>query len=177
MCGIFGIQGQEGASHLTYLGLYALQHRGQESAGLVAWDGKRMAVERGMGEADGEAVGALVREDSAWISTDVRMYLRDTSDHIKQVSEAIDSAREVISGLMSTYLSVVGQRTNDVMKTLTIVASIFVPLTFIAGLYGMNFEHMPELGVRWAYPATLAAMLVLGLGMVAFFWRKGWFDG
>ena len=76
--------------------------------------------------------------------------------------------------LMNTYLTVVSNRMNEVMKTLTIVASIFIPLTFLAGIYGMNFENMPELGVRWAYPVLLGIMALLTGGMVLYFWRKGW---
>lgn len=91
-----------------------------------------------------------------------------------QASEEVEQARELISTLMNTYLTVVSNRMNEVMKTLTIVASIFVPLTFVAGIYGMNFERMPELGLKWAYPATLGIMAIVAGGMVVYFWRKGW---
>jgi magnesium transporter len=102
------------------------------------------------------------------------MYLRDTYDHVVQTTESVEIARELVNGLMNTYLSVVSNRMNDVMKTLTIVASIFVPLTFMAGIYGMNFDHMPELHARWAYPALLGAMGLTTIGMLVYFWRKGW---
>jgi magnesium transporter len=121
-----------------------------------------------------EAVNALIRDANELVSQNVRLYLRDTYDHIVQTSEAIETARELVNGLMNTYLSVVSNRMNEVMKTLTIVASIFVPLTFMAGIYGMNFEHMPELHVRWGYPLLLAAMTATAIGMVVYFWRKGW---
>lgn len=121
-----------------------------------------------------EAVNTLVRGEDKLVSETVRMYLRDTYDHVVQTSEAVDQARELVSGLMSTYLSVVSNRMNEVMKTLTIVASVFVPLTFIAGVYGMNFEHMPELGFQWAYPLLLGVMGLVAGGMAVYFWRKGW---
>ena len=95
-------------------------------------------------------------------------------DHAIQLMDLVESYREIASGLVDAYLSNVSNRMNEVMKTLTIVASIFVPLTFMAGIYGMNFEHMPELHVEWAYPLLLAGMTVTAIGMVIYFWRKGW---
>jgi len=124
-----------------------------------------------------EAVNALIRDQNELVSQTVRMYLRDTYDHILQTSEAVETARELVNGLMNTYLSVVSNRMNEIMKTLTIVASIFVPLTFMAGIYGMNFENMPELQVKWAYPVLLAAMGFAAVGMIVYFWSKGWIGG
>ncbi len=121
-----------------------------------------------------EAVNSLIREDNPLLSDEVRIYLRDTYDHCVQTAEVIEMYREMSTGLMNTYLSSVANRTNEVMKVLTIMASIFIPLTFLAGIYGMNFEHMPELHVRWAYPAVWVTMLATAGGMVTFFWRKGW---
>jgi magnesium transporter len=121
-----------------------------------------------------EAVRALVRGENEFIGRPVQMYLRDTQDHIEQVAEAVDSTRELAAGLMGTYVSVVSQKTNDVMKILTIVASVFVPLTFLAGVYGMNFEYMPELGYRWGYPVLLVVMALVTGGMLLYFRRKGW---
>jgi len=121
-----------------------------------------------------EAVNALIHGEDELISDTARIYLRDTQDHIVQLTEGVEQARELVSGLMTTYLTVVSNRMNEVMKTLTIVASIFVPLTFMAGIYGMNFEHMPELGASWAYPLVLGAMALVACGMVVYFWRKGW---
>ena len=121
-----------------------------------------------------ETVGRLLRDETPLIGDGVRVYLRDLYDHCIQTSEAVESAREMASGLMNTYLSVVGQRTNDVMKVLTIVASIFVPLTFMAGIYGMNFEVMPELRYPWGYPALMVGMAGVVLGMLLYFRRKGW---
>jgi magnesium transporter len=93
------------------------------------------------------------------------------------MTEAVERARELVNGLINTHLSVLSNRMNEVMKTLTIIASIFVPLTFIAGLYGMNFRHMPELDFPWAYPALLAVMVFVAGGMVVYFRRKGWLGG
>lgn len=121
-----------------------------------------------------QAVNALKLGEHELMSEYVRLHLRDTHDHIVQLAEGVEQARELVNGLMNTYLTVVSNRMNEVMKTLTIVASIFIPLTFMAGIYGMNFEHMPELGVHWAYPLLLGSMAVVATGMVVYFWRKGW---
>lgn len=121
-----------------------------------------------------EVANHLIRDEHQLVDPNVRVYLRDTYDHCMQSSEVVELYREMVSGLMNTYLSSVANRTNEVMKVLTIVATIFIPLTFIAGIYGMNFEYMPELHNRWAYPLIWLAMLVVGTGMLAFFWRKGW---
>ncbi len=121
-----------------------------------------------------EAVNTLVLDDHELLSENVRIHLRDTQDHIVQLAEGVEQARELVNGLMNIYLTVVSNRMNEVMKTLTIVASIFVPLTFMAGIYGMNFANMPELEVSWAYPTLLGAMTLVAIGMVAYFWRKGW---
>ena len=120
------------------------------------------------------AVHTMLREEGTLISQPVRVYLRDTHDHCLQVAEVIDMYREMLTGLLNTYLSSLGQRTNEVMKVLTIMASIFIPLTFIAGIYGMNFEHMPELQLQWAYPMVWTTMLLTAGGMLTYFWRKGW---
>ena len=121
-----------------------------------------------------EAINELVRGDHSMISDEVGVYLRDTYDHCIQTSEVSEMYREMVTGLMNTYLSSVANRTNDVMKVLTIMASIFIPLTFMAGIYGMNFEHMPELKYEYSYALLWAAMITVAVGMVAYFWRKGW---
>ena len=121
-----------------------------------------------------EAVNSLIRLDNALMGDEVRLFLRDTYDHCVQTAEVIEMYREMAAGLMNTYLTSIANRTNEVMKVLTIMASIFIPLTFLAGIYGMNFEHMPELHVRWAYPAVWITMLATASGMIAYFWRKGW---
>lgn len=121
-----------------------------------------------------EAVNALIRDENPLVSQQVRIYLRDCYDHAVQVIDVTETFRELASNLMDMYLSAVSQRTNDVMKVLTIMASIFIPLTFLAGIYGMNFERMPELDTPWAYPALLAVMAVIALLMLVYFWRRGW---
>ncbi len=121
-----------------------------------------------------EAATKLAREEHPLIDPKVRVFLRDTYDHCVQASEVTEMYREMVTGLMNTYLSSIANRTNEVMKVLTIVATIFIPLTFLAGIYGMNFEHMPELHVWWAYPIIWTTMLVVAAAMLAFFWKKGW---
>lgn len=121
-----------------------------------------------------EAVSSLIRDENPLVSAQVRIYLRDCYDHAVQVIDVTETFRELASNLMDIYLSAVSQRTNEVMKVLTIVGSIFIPLTFLAGIYGMNFQHMPELATPWAYPALLLLMLAVAIGMLIFFWRRGW---
>jgi magnesium transporter len=121
-----------------------------------------------------EAVNSLIRDENPLVSAQVRIYLRDCYDHAVQVIDVTETFRELTSNLMDIYLSAVSQRTNEVMKVLTIIGSIFIPLTFLAGIYGMNFEYMPELAQPWAYPAVLVLMLIVALGMVGYFWRRGW---
>lgn len=124
-----------------------------------------------------EAVGQLTREINPHLGDEARVFLRDVYDHCIHLAEAIDNSRELVAGLLNLYLTMLSNRTNDVMKVLTIVASIFVPLTFLAGIYGMNFEHMPELHTAWAYPMLLAVMVAVAIGMLIFFRRKGWLGG
>jgi magnesium transporter len=121
-----------------------------------------------------EVVGALQRSESPIVAKRTRLYIRDLYDHAIQVIDTVESLRDIAGGMLDTYLSVMGNRMNSVMKVLTIIATIFIPLTFIAGVYGMNFENMPELARPWAYPAVLTAMLLIALGMLRFFKRKGW---
>ena len=121
-----------------------------------------------------EMVAAMLREETPLISSRVRKFLRDTHDHCIQISEAVDMCRETVTGLVNTYLSSVGQHTNEVMKTLTIVGSIFIPLTFVAGIYGMNFSYMPELELPYAYPIAWMTMFLIAGIMLWYFRRKGW---
>lgn len=121
-----------------------------------------------------EALNRLAREGSDFLPDEVELYLRDTTDHCAQLLDVIDSHRELVSGLMNTYLSVVSNRTNEVMKVLTIMATIFIPLTFLAGVYGMNFQYMPELHRRWGYPVVMAGMALTAIAMLVFFRRRGW---
>jgi len=124
-----------------------------------------------------ETLNRLLRETNPYLGEEVQVYLRDPTDHCAQLVDVIDSHRELVNGLLNTYLSVVSNRTNEVMKVLTIMSSIFIPLTFLAGIYGMNFEFMPELHKQWAYPILLALMAAVAGIMVVYFWRKGWLGG
>lgn len=121
-----------------------------------------------------EVVAGMTRSESPLIQDTTDIFLRDVYDHTIQVIDALDSYREVLSGLQDLYLSSISNRMNEVMKVLTIAATIFVPLTFFAGIYGMNFEFMPELHWRWAYPLFWLVVLALGGGMLVYFRRKGW---
>lgn len=121
-----------------------------------------------------EALNGLVRTESRLVGENTQVFLRDVHDHAVQVIDTVESLRDVASSMTDLYLSTMGQRTNDVMKVLTIMASIFIPLTFMAGVYGMNFEFMPELQYRWAYPALWGGMLAVAGGMVLYFRKKGW---
>jgi magnesium transporter len=135
---------------------------------------RRLVVLRRIGRPQREAVRDLATVESPFVSANVRTYLRDTLDHISQVIELTDSSHEMSVGLMEIYLSNVGQRTNEIMKVLTLMASIFIPVTFIAGVYGMNFENMPELHKSWGYPVALALMAGVAAGMLLYFRYRGW---
>jgi len=135
---------------------------------------RQLAVVRRVGWPQREAINALLREDSPFIADETKVFLRDTYDHIAQIVELIDSSKEMASDLAESYLSNVSHRTNEIMKMLTLMASIFIPLTFLAGIYGMNFENMPELHSRMGYFVVLAVMVVLAVAMAAFFRRRGW---
>ena len=121
-----------------------------------------------------ETLSSLVRSDDVVFTEETLVFMRDVHDHAAQVAETVEVLRDVVSSAMDLYLSNVGFRTNEVMKVLTIMASIFIPLTFFAGLYGMNFEYMPELHMRFAYPTLLVAMAGIAAGMVVYFRKKGW---
>ncbi len=121
-----------------------------------------------------EVVSAMERMDTDLIADSTEIYLRDLYDHTIQVIDTIESLRDMISGILDIYISSVSNRMNEVMKVLTIIATIFIPLTFIAGIYGMNFEFMPELKFPWSYPAVWGVMIVIGLTMVMYFRRRRW---
>ncbi len=135
---------------------------------------RQLVVLRRVGWPQREAISALMRERTPYFGEQNKLYLRDTYDHIAQIVELIDSSREMASDLAESYLSNVSHRTNEIMKVLTLMASIFIPLTFIAGIYGMNFQNMPELGMRNGYFVILAIMLALAVGMTVLFRRRGW---
>ncbi len=121
-----------------------------------------------------ELVNGIQRSESALIAASTDVYLRDIYDHTIQIIDTIESLRDIVSGMLDTYLSSISNRMNAVMKVLTIIATIFIPLTFVAGIYGMNFDWMPELHWRWGYPAVWLVMLAITGLMVKYFRRKKW---
>lgn len=121
-----------------------------------------------------DAIAELLRDTHELVTPETRVYLRDTLDHTLQIIDVIHTYREMCSDLRDFFFSVVSTRTNEVMKVLTIIATIFIPLSFIAGVYGMNFDHMPELHWRMGYPFALSVMSVVAAGLIGFMWRKGW---
>jgi magnesium transporter len=127
-----------------------------------------------------DAVATLAREEHPRFSDHTRLFLRDCYDHVVQVVELVETYRELTADLRDLYMSSLSNRINETMRVLTIISTIFIPLTFIAGIYGMNFDpdssrwNMPELRWQYGYPATLAAMAVTALAMVVYFYRQGW---
>jgi magnesium transporter len=121
-----------------------------------------------------EVISGLEREGSPLITEPTGIYLRDVYDHTIQVIDTIETYRDMVSGMLDIYLSSLSNRMNEVMKVLTIIATIFIPLTFIAGIYGMNFKFMPELEWHWGYPTALIVMLMVVGFMVMYFRRKRW---
>jgi magnesium transporter len=127
-----------------------------------------------------EAVSSLLRERTSLFSDETRVYLRDCYDHSVQIIDVVETYRETVSGLLDVYLSSLSNRMNGIMKVLTMIATIFMPLSFIVGVYGMNFNpakspwNMPELEWYWGYPYALGVMFLVVAGMLVFFRRKGW---
>jgi magnesium transporter len=116
----------------------------------------------------------LSRGEFAEIPADAVPFYRDVYDHFLRVTDQVESYRDMSASTLEAYLSVQSNRMNEVMKTLTLISTIMLPITFIAGLYGMNFEHMPELHTSWGYPACLLLMAVVAIGTFVWFWRRGW---
>lgn len=121
-----------------------------------------------------EVMAGIERDDSSFFKQRTRTFIRDVYDHVVQVIDFLETYRDLLSGLTDLYLSSISHRMNEIMKVLTIVGSIFIPLTFIAGIYGMNFVWMPELQWKWGYPAAWGLMIVVAIGLVLFFRRKNW---
>ncbi len=121
-----------------------------------------------------EVVNAMIRDESPLISKGVKIFLRDLYDHTVHVIDSVETMRDLITGTLDIYLSSVSNRLNEVMKVLTVMSSIFIPLTFIVGVYGMNFQYMPELTWRWGYPAVWLFMIALSFVLLALFKRKKW---
>jgi len=124
-------------------------------------------------------VAGLLRDHAAGLQDETRLYLRDVSDHTVQLLDLLETYREIAAGLVDLYLSSVSNRMNEIIKTLTIVSTIFIPLSFLAGVYGMNFDtasswNMPELRWRYGYPAVLALMVAVALGLLGWMHRRGW---
>ena len=128
-----------------------------------------------------DMINSLLRDEHVLITKGTRLYLRDCYDHTVHALDLVESYREMASSLLDVYLSSLSYRMNDVMKVLTIIATVFIPLSFVVGVYGMNFDtqagpwNMPELGMRFGYPALWLFMLALVSGMLLYFHRKGWF--
>jgi len=121
-----------------------------------------------------EVLGNIQRDESDLVTESTRPYLRDVYDHTIQIMDTVETFRDMLSGLMDLYMSSISNRMNEVMKVLTIIATIFIPLSFVAGLYGMNFVFMPELQWRYGYFAVLGVMLAIGGGMLTYFRRRKW---
>jgi magnesium transporter len=121
-----------------------------------------------------EVISELERGESSLIKETTGIYLRDVYDHTIQIIDTVETSRDMISGILDVYLSSISNKMNEVMKVLTIIATIFIPLTFLAGLYGMNFEYMPELKWQLGYFAVLLLMAIIGIGLVGYFRKKKW---
>jgi len=128
-----------------------------------------------------DTLNALLRDEYIVIDTTIKPYLRDCYDHVVQILDVIENYREFANGLMDFYLSSVSNKMNEIMKTLTVISTIFIPLTFIVGIYGMNFNtdkspyNMPELEWYWGYVFVWVLMLTVAFSLIIFFWRRGWF--
>jgi len=134
---------------------------------------RELVLLRRVGVPQRSAIHELSRT-TPFISSEVRTYLRDTHDHISQLTELVESSRDLTLAVMDMYLSAIGNKTNDIMKVLTLLSSIFIPMTFIAGVYGMNFEFMPEIHRPWAYPVVIGVMVLIAASMLWLFIRRGW---
>ncbi len=121
-----------------------------------------------------EVISALERYESRLIHKETRLYMRDLYDHTIQVIDSVESYRDVTSGLQDLYLSSISNKMNEVMKVLTIIATIFIPMSFLAGIFGMNFEYMPELKWKWSYPLFWLGVVAVGGSMISYFKKKGW---
>lgn len=121
-----------------------------------------------------EILGRLERLESPLVDPSTHPFLRDAYDHAVQVVDLVESLRDLVSGLTDLYMTVLSNRMNEIMKVLTIIGTIFIPLTFVAGVYGMNFEYMPELGYRYGYPIAWGVMLAVAALLLVFFRRRDW---
>lgn len=122
-----------------------------------------------------EVIADLQRRGTTFVSDSTSIYLRDLYDHIIHVIDTIETFRDIIAGMIDMYLSAVSNRMNEIMKVLTVIATIFIPLTWIVGIYGMNFDYMPELRAKFGYPVVMVFMIAIGVAMIFYFRRKKWF--
>ncbi len=123
-----------------------------------------------------EIFSSLIRDEFKNINKTTNTYFRDVYDHVIEIIDVVENYRELASGFMDVYLSSMSNKLNDVMKVLTVISTIFIPLSFFAGIYGMNFKYMPELEYEYSYPILIVVMIVLGGGMLLGFKKKGWLD-
>jgi magnesium transporter len=121
-----------------------------------------------------EVINSPLRGESPLVSEETRVYLRDVYDHTIQIIDAVETLRDMLSGMLDIYLSSMSNRMNEIMKFLTIIGTIFIPLTFIVGVYGMNFPNMPELKWRWGYVAVWAVMSGIAFFMLGYFKKRKW---
>ncbi|KEF42295.1 MAG: magnesium transporter [Cyanobium sp. CACIAM 14] len=121
-----------------------------------------------------EEVGQIVKSESPLLTPESRVFWRDLYDHCIQIIDLVETHRDILGGMHDTYLSILSHRMNEVMKVLTIISTIFIPLTFIAGVYGMNFKEMPELQWRGGYYSVWAVMILIATGLFLYFRRKNW---
>jgi len=121
-----------------------------------------------------EVVSSMERMDKFVFHSNTKVFIRDLYDHTIQVLDSNESMRDIVTGLVDIYLTTINNNMSSVMKVLTIISTIFIPLTFIAGVYGMNFLFMPELEWRWSYPVILVVMVTIAIGMILFFKNKKW---
>lgn len=122
-----------------------------------------------------EVINRLSRDEFPVIDNQSRIYFRDVYDHLVRINDLVDMIRDMAASALDVYLNSTSLRLNEVMKALTIVSTIFLPLSFLAGVYGMNFQHMPELAWNWGYPLVWVVFIFIVIGMLAFFKKKGWF--
>jgi magnesium transporter len=122
-----------------------------------------------------ELIGSLTNSKSSQLTEDIRIYLHDVYDHLIQIVDSIETYQDILSNMLDTYLSSISNKTNDTMKILTIISTIFIPLTFIAGIYGMNFKNIPELQFSYGYPLFWVISIIIASVMLMFFHKKKWF--
>ena len=122
-----------------------------------------------------EALRNLTKEEDERITSQTEHYIEDVISNVEHIIQTLETQREMLTQLMELYMSTLSNRMNNVMKTLTVIATIFIPLTFVVGVYGMNFDYMPELTWKWGYPAVWGVMMVIGLVMLLYMKSKKWF--